>query len=163
MRIKFKALDQRGIGLVETMLALGIGIIIITSMVSLAIFTLRSSLQNRLNLEGTQYANQEIEQIRAFRDARAWSEFIQEVDGSVGPDCFTSQCHMGNAAVPTVLSGEQVINEDTPEEVHKSFMLTDQSSGEFSLIRVAVTVSWNVGSDTRYAHSYTEMSNWRNQ
>lgn len=159
MRIKIQPLNQKGIGLVETMLALGIGVIIITSMVSLSIFTLRSSLQNKLALEGSQLANQEIEQIRAFRDSQIWDEFLAAVDGTNGIDCFNTDCHMLGQPV----SGAAVSAQGTPEEISRSFRLSDQSGGDNAILRVAVTVSWRIGSDTKFAHSYTELSNWRIQ
>jgi hypothetical protein len=157
-----KRLNQNGIGLVETLLALGVSIIIVTSMVSLAIFTLRASLQNKLLLAGTQFANQEIELVRAFRDTNTWEDFVDEIDGTNGLNCFTGDCHMSSAGVLTVVDGVQVINGGTTEEIRKSFKLTD-INGDQTLIRIAVTVSWQIGADVKYAHNYTELSDWRSQ
>src|SRR5690606_10904067 len=142
-----KKRDERGIGLVETMLALGIGVIIITSMVSLAIFTMRTSLQNKLNLEGTQLANQEIERVRAFRDSRTWATFLADIDGSNGIDCFATDCHMVEGSSPTVGAGVYVIGQGTPQELRRSFRITDQSGGQDALLRISVTVNWRVGAD----------------
>src|SRR3972149_5905088 len=158
--LRSEALRENGIGLVETLLALGIATIIVTSMVSLSIFTVRSSLQNKLALEGTQLANQEIEQIRAFRDARAWPDFVAEVDGTNSTNCFNNDCHMSSGLV---VLGEEVLGAGTPQELHKSFRLTDQSSGENSLVRVAVTVNWRLGAETKYSNSYTELADWKVQ
>ena len=152
--------DERGIGLIETLLALGVAVIIVTSMVSLAIFTLRASLQNKLLLSGTQLASQEVELVRAYRDGRTWTEFLADVDGTNGIDCFASSCYMSNAGTLNVASGELILAEGTTEETRKSFGLIDVN-GDKSLIRVAVTVSWTIGSDTRFAHNYTELSDWR--
>ncbi|MBI2414475.1 hypothetical protein HYV31_01340 [candidate division WWE3 bacterium] len=156
--------NESGIGLVETMLALGIGLIVITSMVSLSIFTLRSSLQNKLMLAGTQTATQQIELMRAFRDSKvSWDEFIADVDGTNGINCFTSDCHMIDSGVTTVVAGENTLNPNTAEELKKSFRLTDQSGGAKTLIRVSVNVSWKIGATTKYAHNYTELSGWRSK
>ncbi|OGC47614.1 hypothetical protein A2886_02395 [candidate division WWE3 bacterium RIFCSPHIGHO2_01_FULL_42_13] len=154
-----KLSNERGIGLIETLLALGISIIIVTSMVSLAIFTLRASLENKLLLSGTQISNQEIELVRAYRDSRAWATFVADVS-SPGIDCFDSDCHMDNSAALSVESGAFIINEGSNEEITKSFRLTDIND-DMSLVRVTVTVSWTIGSNTKYAHSYTELSDWR--
>ena len=151
--------DNRGIGLIETLLALGLSIIIVTSMVSLAIFTLRASLENKLLLSGTQIANQEIELIRAYRDSRAWDTFTAAVSPP-GLNCFNSDCHMNNSGTLSVAGGALVINQGSNEEITKSFRLTDVNN-DMSLIRVAVTVSWTLGSSTKYTHSYTELSDWR--
>jgi hypothetical protein len=162
VQLKYK--KQSGIGLIETLLALGVGIIVITAMVSLAVFTLRASIQNKLTLAGTQLANQEIELIRAFRDSQSWSEFIEDIDGTTGTDCFVDEnpggpCYMvGLNMVP----GELIIDEGKPTELKKSFTITDQDPpGDESLVRVAVSVTWKIGSDTKSTHNYTELSNWR--
>ena len=157
-----RRLNQKGIGLIETLLALGVAIIIITSMVSLAIFTVRASLQNKLLLSGTQLANQEIELVRAFRDSNTWEDFIDELDGTNGLNCFTGDCHMTNTGILSVNAGEQILNGGTVEEIKKKFMLTD-INGDQTLIRIAVTVSWQIGTDVKYAHNYTELSDWRSQ
>lgn len=158
-----KKINQKGIGLIETLLALAVSIIIVTSMVSLAIFTLRASLQNKLLLAGTQLANQEIELVRALRDTTPWEDFIDQIDGTSGAICIGAgnECHMSSSGL-TVEAGEQVINGGTTEEITKSFVLTD-INGDQSLIRVSVTVSWQIGSDVKYAHNYTELSDWRGQ
>ena len=103
MRVTARA-NELGIGLVETLIAIGITTIIVTSMVSLSIFTVRSSLQNKLTLEGTQLANQQIEQVRAFRDARTWAEFLAAVDGTDGADCFSTDCYAAGFP-PDIFSG----------------------------------------------------------
>lgn len=149
--------NQSGIGLVETLLAIGVAIIVITSMVSLALFTLRASLTNKLALAGTQRANQEIEQVRAYRDSNAWNDFLSGVNGGTGPDCFGLDCHMENGVpapdIKTEGSGNTALN--------RSFRLTDVN-GDSSLIGVSVTVSWQIGQDNKATHNYTEFSNWRN-
>lgn len=162
--MRINKLNQKGIGLVETLLALGVGVVIITSMVSLAIFTLRASLQNKLQISGSQLASQEIELVRALRDSQeTWADFLSEIDGTTGPDCFSSDCHMANAASPTVASGIYTFAEGTAEETKKSFRVTDQSGGSRTLLRVSVTVTWNVGTDAKSAHTYTELSDWRDR
>ena len=160
--MSIKKINQKGIGLIETLLALGVSIIIVTAMVSLAIFTVRASLQNKLLLTGTQLANQEIELVRAFRDSTSWEEFIDELDGTTGINCFTGDCYMTNTGVLVVNAGEQLINGGTVEEISKKFRLTD-INGDQTLIRVAVTVGWQIGADAKYAHNYTELSGWRSQ
>ncbi len=151
--------NQKGIGLIETLLALGIGIIIITALVSLAIFTLRSSLQNKLLLSGTQHANQEIELVRAYRDSNAWQDFIDDANAQ---NCFTSSCYMDSGASSlAITSGEKILDAGTLEEIRKSFTLTSLDSPNDTLIKVNVKVTWRIGSEDKATYNYTELSNWR--
>lgn len=149
--------NEKGIGLIETLLALGVGIIVITSMVSLAVYTVRASLQSQLRLEGAQKASQEIELVRAFRDSTDWDTFIARMDSE---NCFTGSCYMDST--PISLSGEQTIGSGA-KAITKYFTLQDLSGGDRTLIRVSVTVTWQIGSETKYAHNYTELSNWRDK
>lgn len=149
--------NEKGIGLIETLLALGVGIIVITSMVSLAVYTVRASLQSQLRLEGAQKASQEIELVRAYRDSTDWDTFIARMESE---NCFTSTCYMDTT--PIALSGEQKIGSGA-KEITKYFVLQDLSGGDRTLIRVSVTVTWQIGAETKYAHNYTELSNWRDK
>lgn len=62
--------NQEGIGLVETIVALGLGVVVLTALVSLSVFTLRTSTRGKLMLEGSKRANEQLELVRAYRDLR---------------------------------------------------------------------------------------------
>ena len=70
---------QKGVALVEVIAALGVSALVITALVSLAISTLRTSLDSKLLLEGTKLANREIEMVRAYRDKPdvSWEDYIK--------------------------------------------------------------------------------------
>lgn len=155
-----KKLNQKGIGLIETLLAVGVGIIVITSMVALAVFTVRASLQSQLTLKGSQLASQEIELVRAYRDTRTWSEFLTGMNS-----CFTGDCYMSNVGSVAVASG-QYSEGLGAKEITRYFTLTNLTGGaivDAELVRVNVTVQWQIGDDIKTAHNYTELSNWRDR
>lgn len=150
-------LNQRGIGLVETLAALGITMIILTSLVSLALFTLRVSLNSKLLLQGTKLASQEIELVRAARDnAVSWSGFINDIRNVKG--CNSNQCYMTDSL--QVVTGQFETNPGNPDNITRSFTIEDRS-GDWSIIRVRVTVSWEVGGMVKHSYNYTDLSNWR--
>jgi len=151
-------INQKGIGLVETLAALSITIIVVTSLVSLSLFTLRTSLNSRLMLQGTKIASQEIELVRAARDSLAsWDDdFIAALNAA---GCFGGSCYM--TANLVVMPGYYDTSPGSPENINKRFTVEDRSGGDFSVIRVKVTVSWVVGGQTKYAYNYTDLSNWR--
>jgi Tfp pilus assembly protein PilV len=154
--------NQRGIGIVEVIAALGLAIIVLTALVSLSLFTIRSSLQSKLMLEGTKLANKELELVRALRDSSAEWE-----NGSTGfldrmIPCDTG-CYMNNLVV---VSGSDTTGTG-PEAITKSFRATDidgnqLTSGE-EIVRISVEIAWNVGTDTKYARLYTDLTNWANR
>ena len=157
-------LNQNGIGLVETIAALGVAVVVITSLVSLALFTLRSSINSKLFLEGTKMANEEIELVRAYRDSSGmtWSGtpgFISNMSSCFGGSakCFIDAS--GNTL--TVTASDEVFNTGTPTELKRFFRLSYPDTGNANLVRVEVEVSWSVGSIAKYSHNYTELANWK--
>ena len=152
MSIKKLMKNQKGIGLVEVIAALGISIIVITALVSLALFTMRSSLTSKLLLEASKTANKELESVRAYRDRSAsWDGFLTDMAG-----CFGNLCNMDGL---TVASGEGTIVIDN-ETITKSFTLTQESS---EIVQVEIEVLWNVGGEQKSTHLYTHLTNWRDK
>lgn len=152
--------NEKGIGLIETLLAIGVGIIVITSMVALAVFTVRASLQSQLALKGSQLASQEIELVRSYRDQKdSWSAFKTGM-----ADCFTGHCSMTSEANVVNSEGEQGTG---AKKIVKYFTLEPLPAGtpidDADIVRVNVTVNWQIGTDPKSAHNYTELSNWRDK
>lgn len=155
--------SQSGVGLVEVIAALGISIIVITSMVSLAVFTLRSSLQSKLLLQGTKLANEELERVRAYRDTRAWTDFVTDLSSCTG----NAKCSINNSLV--LATSDDVINLGTLEELHRYFRVSDQIDGDGTIeatdtvLRISVVTTWTIAGQTKSTYVYTDLSSWRNQ
>ena len=158
--IKKQKFNEKGIGLVETLIALGVALVVITALVSLSVFTLRTSTQSKLLLQSSNLVNEEVELVRAFRDVNSWSTFIAAVQG-----CDTGDCYIDLSPI-SVVSGQETSGTGT-DQVIRYFRVSDplepggDVNGTENLIRVSVTVTWFVGDDQKFAHSYTELSNWR--
>lgn len=149
--------NEKGIALVEVIAALGIAVIVITSLVSLSISTMRSSLKSKLLLEGSKIANREIELARGFRDNSATWEVV---DGSgflsILACTSLSPCSM-NVDGSGITFG--ITTEGTgTEALTRSFTATDSGGG---IVRVSVSVTWQVGNDTHGAYVQTDLTNWR--
>jgi Tfp pilus assembly protein PilV len=149
---------QAGIGLIEVIVALGIAVVVITALVSLSVFTLRSSLQSKLLLEGTKIANREIELVRAYRDqSLSWAAFINGMD-----NCFTS-CYMSLDGL-VVNSGVGVENSGLEQVEH--FFRAESLSGTIVTasdqeVRIEVTARWNIGGELKQTQIFTDLTNWR--
>lgn len=160
---------EKGIGLVEVIAALGLSVIVLTSLVALSIYSLRSSLHSKLQLEGTKLANRELELVRAFRDAAAeWENgtdgFLDDV--MVCTDAANA-CHMDFTSGLAVDSSGTETEGSGAETITRYFIATRQDgtalqSGDEE-VRVSVVVTWVVGADTKYARLYTDLTNWSNK
>ncbi len=153
-----------GIGLVEVIAAVGVAVIVITSLVSLSVFSLRSSLQSKLYLEGTKTANKQIELVRALRDITAnWATFISAVT-----PCSTG-CYMTEptgSGLPTVTVGNGTTGTGL-STVTYFFRATNVNGGVLvstdQTVRVRASASWPIGGRTISTNVYTDLTNWRGQ
>ncbi|HLB51965.1 hypothetical protein A3F07_03275 [candidate division WWE3 bacterium RIFCSPHIGHO2_12_FULL_38_15] len=156
---------EKGIGLVEVILALGISIVVITSLVSLSVFTLRNSLQSKLLLRGSKLANEELERVRAYRDnSPTWAQFV---GGLLTANCTTS-CYLTSALTPA--SGEEQTNPNfatrPAENLYRSITISDPVNLDVvtttdNVIRISVTARWEIGGVIKRTNVYTDLSNWR--
>jgi hypothetical protein len=148
-------INDKGIGLVETIVALGISIVVLTSLVSLSLYTLRSSQQSKYMLEASKLATEELERVRAVRDSNTvWSTFKAAVLA-----CTTgSPCRVSNALVIGNVSPPYTDPENS--QYARYFTATETPAGS-NIIRVSVTVSYAIGGQTKAVHNYTDLTNWR--
>jgi Tfp pilus assembly protein PilV len=153
-KYKIRKKSEKGMALVEVIAGLGIAVIVITSLVSLSISTMRASLKSKLLLEGSKIANREIELVRAYRDdSDTWTSFFTIVSS-----CSSSPCHMEtdgsgfNLATTTEGTGT--------EQITRSFTAIETPGGS-GIVRISVSVTWKVGNDTHGAYIQTDLTNWR--
>jgi Tfp pilus assembly protein PilV len=155
--------NQQGIGLVEVLAALGISVIAITALVSLSIYTIRISLQNKLELMGSQRATRERELVRAFRDkSTSWEQFLTDLNSA---GC-TTRCHIEQPTSDTFapVSGSASESVEGSVVLTRSFTIApDPNNTSDNNIRlVTITVSWSIAGVTHTTHLYTYLSNWKN-
>ncbi len=140
-------------GLVEVIAALGISVVVITSLLSLTLFSLRTSLTSSLLMEGTKAANVETELIRAYRDSIDWDtfsgEFLSCTDSSVG-------CHIDKTSLKVTTGYESFVSSGVT--VTTGFYVTDSDT---NIIHVTVKSSWDIGGQTKNTYVYTDFTNWQ--
>ncbi len=155
--IKYINKNERGIGLVEMILALGVAIIVITAMVSLSVYTLRSSTQGEILFEASKYANEYLERVRLRRDQSAsWAAFRTAVS-SCGTSCTIQD-------TGAITPGTDPITGTTPP-VTRYFRATKVDGTAIdattTVVRISVDVSWSLGGVAKHTYVYTDLSNWR--
>jgi flagellar basal body-associated protein FliL len=159
---KGHACRQAGIGLIEVIAALAISIVVITALVSLSLFVLRSSKQSSSLQEATNEANEQMELLRAYRDASTWADFTSNAGiGDCGGDDY---CYMSiPLAVDNLSAEEQVPTLDN--RVVTYFTATDASGGSVSeednIVSIEVVSFWNIAGQNKTTSLYTNFSNWR--
>jgi Tfp pilus assembly protein PilV len=142
--------NEKGIGLVETIVALGISIVVLTSLVSLSLYTLRSSQQSKYMLEASKLATEELERVRAVRDGSTlWSVFKSTMTAR---GCFSSPCNITPAL--SIVSG----TDTSSSNYIRSFKVSEPS---LDVLRIAVTVSYTIGGQAKSVSNYTDLTNWR--
>lgn len=171
-----KNMNQEGIALVETIAALGLAVVVITALVSLSIFTLRSASRGKLLLQGSKLASEQLELVRAYRNANPWSTFVTAVQSCDG----TPYCYMTISGPPYTLavgSGSEYAyaldssgqsTEGTPIETAYWFTVSDPINGDAvtvsdNVVEIKVTVQWRLGPELKTTTIYTNVSNWRDQ
>ena len=150
--------EEKGIGLVEVIAALGISVIVITALVSLSLYTLRSSLQSKLQLEATKIANREVEMLRAFRDQNTWTIFRTDTTSCEGG----SACYVINAEGTFSVSSGSIVEVIDGQNMTRSFTLKPDTDDPQDIIEVTVTVTWQIGSQVKETNLYTQLTNWQN-
>jgi hypothetical protein len=146
--------NEKGIGLVETIAALGISIVVLTSLVSLSLYTLRSSQQSKYMLEASKLATEELERVRAVRDSStAWVAFKTNMLACNA----TSPCRV-NTSLAIVSAGASPYTDPENNKYSRYFFVAEPSP---DILRISVTVSYTVGGQTKFVHNYTDLTNWR--
>ncbi len=147
---------QKGIGLIEVIFTLGISVIIVTSLVSLTLYTLRSSLNSKLMLRANNLATGQLELVRAYRDSMGenWAGFVDSVDDCTG----STYCTITTGGSLAVLGSASPATDGTgPEAVAYYFQATPIDS---DVMRISVVATWGDGLAVR---NYTDLSSWRAQ
>lgn len=169
MRLKL-LFNQKGVGLLEMVVALGIATAVIVSLVSLSLYTVRTSLRNNLFLEGTKLANREVELVRGLRDITpVWKNedtgagFIDKIELCIRKsESDTNSCSMDPGNLENVIF-DSTTEGTGPEAITRYFYITLPDPTTDELVRVNVVISWQIGGETQYAYNYTDLSNWRNR
>ena len=155
---------NKGIGLIEVIAALGISVVVITALVSLSLFTMRTSLQSKMLMNSTKSANQQLELVRAYRDSHSWADFIlamRNCDSAPATVCRISTSQVITAAAPVA---DAAFGPTTLDVYFVASNLSGGEVGEDDLsVRISVTAKWRVGSALKTTNMYTEFTNWQNK
>jgi len=155
----FRDINEKGLGLVEVVVAMGVAMIVITAMISLAIFTLKATTQSKGLLEATRQANKQMEKLRAYRDnyvaTQGWEDFYNLL--TVAPNCSTN---CSSNRVCYIDDNFVFHDDDNPNPAPTSCFYATSVSENNNVLNVVTVATWRIGGETKSAYSYSRLSNW---
>lgn len=164
-----KLIDQRGLGLVETLIAVSLAIIVVTALVSLAVFALRNSRQSSYTAQATQIAQNQLELLRAYRDNStvSWATFTNLTSGScttvLPTTCGapTGQCYYPITATTGNAPTTGAVGSSSPFTWSINISNVSNPATPITVVRAGVVVHWSVGGKSQCVYNYTDFTNWR--
>lgn len=156
-------LNYKGQGLVETILAVAVSVIIVTSLVSLAVFALRNSRQASYATSATQIAQTQIELIKAYRDNPniVWADFTAIISTCGNPNgkCYFTQ---GATSVDFPVNHSGQDTSKSPFTYYYNLACVSGTCDSVGgTVRAYVFVTWSVGGKTQSVYNVTDFTNWR--
>jgi len=142
-----KYINNKGIGLVEALIAVSLAIILIVSLLTLTNFNIRNSLLVTENQDSINSANNLLENLRTIKDSN-FTSFATKVFSS----CKTQNCTVSSGAIV-----DAVINLDNQSPI-SYFRVREISSQE---VEVNIVTEWKVGNQKFSSPVSTVFSNWR--
>jgi type II secretory pathway pseudopilin PulG len=156
MQIKYISLqkiyiDNKGIGLVEALVAIALAIILIVSLLTLTNFNIRNSLIVTENQDAINSASQLLENLRSEKDSN-FNDFYTTVTSS--DFCISpNKCTFSSTGVIT-----NTVNLDLSPISYFSVVKTP---GNVNQIEINIITLWKVGNTTFSSPLSTTFTNWR--
>lgn len=149
--------NESGLGLIETVAALGVVVLVIGALVSLGITSLRASGSAKSAAIAGTLVDRELELVRIYRDNNSWVDFEKTVDDCAAPlleSCdATDSCYMDS--VGAVLKGGEDEETRSGLDFIRCFNYISSDSTA-SKVHVIAVVEWTdfIGSHTTLAETY---------
>lgn len=135
--------EEKGQSLVEMIVAIAVMMVVVVSLISVATTSLRNASFSRDQSLATKYAQDAIENVRAYRDQNPWRT-------------FTSNCEtiLTGIVLPSPFSFSPGLDCYVPGGV-------DNCSEAEQNCEVKVVVSWADAKGTHKSELTTRLTNWR--
>jgi len=142
-------LNNQGIGLIETILAVFFSIFLIIALVTLTNFNIRNSTLVGENQRAINSANKLVEEIRVVKDVN-FAAFVTKVS----TECVNNICDIdpsSNSVIPATVD----LNAVSPYSYFKAEKISNDE------VRINVTTEWKIGTQTYSSPLSTIFTNWR--
>lgn len=149
-----KRINNKGIGLVETLLAVVFAVSLIVSLVTLANFNIRTALINTETQRSISSANQLIELLRSKKDTN-FSNFYNFVAGS----CVNNFCFVDSSSGDITVGNPTPLNGGNPVSVFK----VELSTTDPEEIKINIITKWKISNKDFSSPISTVFTNWRSR
>lgn len=153
--------------LVETIAAMAVAVIIITSLVGLSITSLRYSNLSQGRAVATQLVQEEIERVRIFRDLNglplltSTTNTSKLVCPSSGASFYIDRDGSDNLSLSAADRKESVTVSGISFSRYFRTCVASLLSGNPAVVQVTANVDWTDSSGSRVTRVTTYLSNWR--
>lgn len=145
--------SNKGVTIIESIVAIGILAIILTALIAMVVTAVNTSTLSKSRTEATNYANEGAETARSIRDNTTWADFWSKYVGSGATIC--SNCEV-TAAGDLATAGKVI----TPYT--RKVVFTDASAGGAQdKVQVDITVTWNNRGKTEKVELQSYLTDWR--
>lgn len=150
-----KSINNKGIGLVETLLAVVFAVTLLVSLVTLANFNVRTALQNTESQRSVSSANKLIEDLRVIKD----SNFVDFKSKVISNNCQNSFCYLNGA---NITQGEPAVdNTGSPVSTFK-VVIPDSPENPDEII-INIITRWKISNKDFSSPVSTVFTNWRSR
>lgn len=148
---------QAGQTLLELVMAIGVGVVVVTAIVSITTLSLKNSGFAKTNAQATRHSQEAIEWLRAERD-KSWPTVFAKSGVTAQYYCLTN---LAWPAAPGTCTATQYITGTTfKREISLINRDLEPSIDGNETIQAEVTVTWNDSSGDHQSKLTTQLTNW---
>ena len=149
---------QKGQTLFELLVAIAIGVVIITGIVILTTLSIGNSNVSKNDANGLRYAQEGLEWVRAERD-KSWATVIAKSSNSTSYYCISSL----NWNTASACNSSQVITGTTYRRTLSLKSSDSDGNGQADTIDATILIQWDDGGKQHATQIATQLTSWKGQ
>lgn len=144
--------SNKGVTIIETVVALGLTSVLLTALMAMVITAINASDLSKARTIATNYANEGLEIARTQRDATDWTTFVANYNSGAG-SAICSTCYVTAAGVLTGAVGSAA-------SIAPYTRVVTFSDGGSGRVTVDVKVTWKYHSQTETVELVSYLTDW---
>jgi len=141
-----KKLSESGQTLIELVISLGLVTIVVTALIGIGVMALKTAISARNRVVAAKLASEELELVRAYRDANGFTKLHDDFLGLCTAPCYVSG--------GSIFSGTETVG----GIFSRFFTLGDAGAGK---LEVEATTQWAESGGTKSVSVTSYLADWR--